>query len=271
MRLFRRKASDAGTPQEASDVKPFLAHLEDLRSTLIRCAMALVIAIGIAIPYSREILALFKIPLRAVTSEPDKLLRAPDNVAGGFTLMMQIGFWAGIVVSLPFIIFFISRFIAPALNEKERRLIRRGAGFGIALFIGGVAMGWFLAMPMALDALYQINVWFGIQTWWRVDNYISFVAMMLLAFGLVFEVPMFLVILGLLGILHSSTLSKYRRHTILGILIVAAVITPSPDIYCQLAISVPLYVLVEICIWVIWFAEKKRERKERALVRGNTR
>lgn len=261
-RSLRKKSDQDGN--ETGELKPFLEHLEDLRSMLVRSITSLAIGIGVAFPFIPFTLGLLKEPLMQAQAEHHgNFLRSGNNVASGFTAAMQVGFWSGLVLASPAIFYFISCFVAPALHEKERRVVRQTLGLGFCLFLFGVWLAWKMAMPVALSSMIWFNDWMGVETWWTLGDYVQFTTLMLLAFGLVFEVPVLIIILGKLGLVSSAWLRKYRRHAIVVNLIVAAIITPSPDIPSQMIVGVPMLLLYEVCIWVIYFTEKKRANEER--------
>ena len=257
IKSLRRQPEDGDG--EGAELKPFLEHLEDLRLMLVRCIASLAIGVAVSFPLIPRILALLKKPLEAVSAEHNQnLLRSGNSVASGFTAAMQVGVWSGLVLSSPAIFYFISRFVAPALTDRERGVIRQTLGLGFVLFLFGVWLAWQMAMPVAIKTMVWFNDWMGVETWWTLGDYVQFTTIMLLAFGLVFEVPVLLLVLGRLGIIGSAWLRKYRRHAIVVGLVVAAAITPSPDIASQLIVAVPLVFLYEACVWIIYFTEKKR-------------
>lgn len=244
------KAADDPAPEQ----KPFLAHLEDLRLTIIRCAIALALGMGVAVPLIPSILRILKAPLKAVTDNPDFELRS-IGVVDGFTSIMQMSFWTGLVFSTPFLVIFIGAFILPALTRREQGLIYRAAGFAVALFAFGVWLGYTFTLPFALKAMYAMNTWIGVQPEWTLASYVSFSTQLLIAFGLAFELPMVLLALGRLGIVKSAQLRAGRRFAFVGILVLGAALTP-PDIFSMLIMSVPLYLLYELCVWIIRSWEK---------------
>lgn len=187
----------------------------------------------------------------------ENLIRSGDNIAGGFNLMMTISFWSGLLVASPFIVYFIVGFVAPALTERERKAVRQTSVLALAAMAMGLWLGWNFGLPAALQALIWFNDWMDYETWWTINKYISFTTLMLAAFGVVFEIPVVILILGKLGIVSSAWLRKYRRHSIVIALVVAAIATPSPDAASQMLIAGPLVVLYELCIWIIYFHEKK--------------
>ena len=243
--------------QTGQETKPFLEHLEDLRSTLIGCITALVVGMCVAFPLAPYLLRWLKRPLLRVTDKPDEFLRTLD-VTGAFMLSMQIAFWGGLILSAPFLTYFLARFISPGLTARERELVRRSLGLAGGLFFFGVALGYFAALPVAMEVMFGMNKWMGIRAEWTITSYVAFATQLLLGFGLVFEFPLVLLVLGRLGIINSGQLRRARKFVIIIILVVAAFITPGPDIFSQLIMAAPMYVLYEICIWMLRVSERSQ-------------
>ena len=247
--------SDTSTP-DGQGVKPFLAHLEDLRKTIIRCAAALAVGMAIAVPLTPQIMALLELPLRSVTDNPGQFLRSIE-VAGAFSVSMNIALWAGLLFSSPFLLLFIGGFIFPGLTGREKRAVINAGGFAVVLFVVGVLFGYKFTLPAALKIMFSMHAWLGIRPEWTVTSYVTFSLQLLIGFGLVFELPTILLTLGKLGIINSLQLRKMRRHAIVIILIVAAALTP-PDVFSQLLMGLPLIALYELCIWLVWMDERKK-------------
>lgn len=240
-------------------VKPFLQHLDDLRRALVWSASALGIGMLIAGLFAPTLFKILKAPLAGVVPNPDAFLRTMD-VTGAMSVAMQTLFWGGLLLSMPVIVFSICWFVFPALTLKERRTVLVGLVMAVFLFIGGVLMGYFLALQPALQIMLWFNTWMGIGVeFFTVTSYTGFVLKLLISFGLTFELPMVLLILGHLGIINSHQLRDKRRHAIIIILILAAIITPTQDPFCQLLLAVPLVIFYEVCIWIIRAKEKARE------------
>jgi sec-independent protein translocase protein TatC len=238
--------------------KPFIEHLEDLRKTIIRCALAFAIGMGIAIPVAPWILYALKLPLKwANIPEPDKFLKIMD-VTGGLSLATQTVFWSGLLISAPFIIYFIWSFIFPGLTNRERKAVTSSMGFALVLFVIGVLTGYFLAIAPGIKVMLWFGAWMGAsQDFFLATDYIRFVVILLLSFGICFELPIVLLILGQLGIITSKQLREKRRHAIVIILVISAIVTPTTDPFTQLAMAIPMTVLYEVCIWIIWSKERK--------------
>lgn len=244
------------SPTDGAQVKPFLAHLEDLRRVLIRCAAALAVGMGIGIAFTPQILALLKAPLHGLVDDPDTFLRSIE-VAGAFTSIMRIGFWSGLVLAAPVLVLIVGAYLLPALTPKERQAAGGVGAFSVLLFVAGVWMGYRFTLPFALAAMFGLHTWLGVQAEWTLTSYTTFATQLLVAFGLAFELPVVILILGRMGIVTSAWLRTYRRHAVIVILVLGAILTP-PDIFSQCIMSVPLMLLYELCIWIVWGWERAR-------------
>lgn len=240
---------------DGSDAKPFMEHLEDLRRMLIRCAIALTVGTSIALPFAPQLFAFLKAPLDRAVARPDLFLQSIE-ITGAFTVAMRIGLWGGLLISMPFLVFFIGQFIFPGLTDREQKAIRRAGGFSVLLFIVGVTLGYRATLPVALTMMFSMHDWLGIQPVPQVTSYVGFTVHLLIAFGLAFQMPVILVILGKLGFLTSTQLRERRRYVWVILLVMAMILTP-PDVFTQLIMAVPLIVLYEVCIWIVRLTEQK--------------
>ncbi len=241
----------------ADQPKPFLEHLADLRTTLLGCLAAWVIGMAAVMPFTPCLFALLRAPLTKITEHPEQFLRSLE-ITGGFAIAMQIVLWGGLLVSAPFVTFLLARFVLPGLTLQERKVITGALGFVIALFILGVGIAYYITLPVALKIMFSLHAWLGIRAEWTAVSYVAFAVKLLLAFGLAFELPVVVVVLGYLGIVSAAFLRSKRRQAIVIILILAMVLTPGPDIFSQVVMAGPMLLLYEACIWIIWLAERKR-------------
>lgn len=210
--------------------------------------------------FARGLMAVVIWPLKRVTGDPKPYLRTLE-VTGGFMLAMKMAFWAGIVISCPLLLYFLGQFLLPALRPKEKRLLWPGFAAGALLFIGGASLAYFAALPAGLKFFIEYNNYLGISSEWTIENYISFVGLMMLAFGVSFELPLLILILAKLGLVSSRFLRDKRPYAIIAIFVFAAIITPTTDPINQTLLAGPMCILYEMCIWVSWWMERKDKQK----------
>jgi sec-independent protein translocase protein TatC len=251
--LRQMRRGDAETDQ-----KPFVEHLEDLRRTLIAVAVCLVVGLVIAIPLAPSIVTLLKMPLAAAGEDPAVFLRV-IRVGDGFSVAMQVVFWSGVLISLPGMLIAVAGFVFPGLTARERRTVTRAVAIASALFVVGVTVGYMTSLPVAISWLLNINRWIGIQAdFVELADYCTFVLKLLIAFGLVFELPVVVVALGLMGLVGSRAMRDRRRHVVVGLMALAMFMTP-PDPLTMILMSAPLVLLYEVCIWIVWLQERRRK------------
>jgi sec-independent protein translocase protein TatC len=238
--------------------KPFLNHLEDLRQMLLKSGIAIVVAMIISFVFVRQILQLLNLPLIWAGLDPAHFLRVL-GVADAFTLSLQAAFFSGFILSLPFVLYFLGYFLLPALTPEERKMLLPAFIVGSLLFAVGVAFCYFLLLPQTLRFFHNYSASMGYTTEWTAKNYIAFCVQMLLALGLSFELPIVILILAKLGIVDATFLKKYRRHAIVLIIIAAAIITPTSDLFTLGAMSIPMLILYEICILICRWMERKNK------------
>jgi sec-independent protein translocase protein TatC len=181
--------------------------------------------------------------------------------AGGFFVAIQVAFYGGLVLSAPFIFYFIISFVFPALKIREQKYVFRALFIGGGLFLVGVSFCYFALMPVALAASQKYSNWLGLgASQWRAEDYISFVCRFMLGMGLGFEMPVVILTLVKIGVLSYSTLSKARRYMIVINLILGAVLT-TPEVVTQILMFVPLQLLYEITVWVAWYWDRQDKKR----------
>lgn len=181
-------------------------------------------------------------------------------MSGQFSADMMVSGIAGLILASPFVFWEFWRFVAPALHENERNHAR-GAVFAISsLFMLGILFGYYMIVPFSLNFLGSYSVSDQIKNQINLTSYFSTVASVTLASGIVFELPILAFFLSKIGIVTPKFLRKYRRHSIIVILIVAAIITP-PDVFSQTLVSIPLVLLYEVSIWISAAVKKKKEQE----------
>lgn len=235
----------------------FLEHLEEFRRMLLRCAFAILLGMAVAVPFLPQILQILFKPLRDIGVDPESFLASPQ-VMGGFQVAVSVAFWSGLLMAAPFIVFFIAGFVFPGLHKHEKRIIRRSSGVAVLLFFLGAGLGYFGTVSHALQALgFSIHSYMGTSAgFFHLTEYIAFVIRLILGFGLAFELPLVLLILGYAGLVDATSLRHYRRHVFVGLLVMAMLLTP-PEPISQLIMAGCLYFLFEICILLIRVHEKR--------------
>lgn len=181
-----------------------------------------------------------------------------------FMLSMKLAFFAGIILAFPLLLMFILQFVLPGLHQNERKLLWPGLTIGFGLFLAGVVFSYFIVLPKALEFFYDYSLTLGVSNEWRIGEYISFATQFTLLFGLAYELPVVVMIIVKLGLLSYSTMKSTRRYAIVAIVVLAAVLTPTPDPLTQFLMAAPMYLLYEICIWLAWASERKAKKQEEA-------
>ena len=189
--------------------------------------------------------------------------------AGSFVVATKVAFYGGLVISAPFIFYFVAHFVFPALRLREKKYIYRGLFFAGGLFIAGVCFCYFVLMPVALAASVQYAEWLGFTAdQWRAEDYVGFVCKFLLGMGLGFELPVVVLTLVKIGVLNYRLLAAGRRYVIVISAVLGAILT-TPEVITQILMAVPLYMLYEICVWIAWYWERKEKKREAAAGAGD--
>ena len=223
-------------------------HLTELRRRIVISVIAVAVGGVIGFLLYNRILSLLAEPYAEVTKGRKGCgLNGCDLVAtdplAPFILRLKVATYSGIIIALPVVLWQLWRFITPGLNPKEKRYAIPFILSSIVLFAMGGAVAW-LTFPKALDFLIKIGG-ADITPFFTADKYVTFISLMILAFGLSFEFPVVLVFLMLARVLKTSTLRKYRRHAVVAIVAFAAVITPSQDPYSLFFMAAPMYLFYE--------------------------
>jgi len=186
------------------------------------------------------------------------------ELSGQFTTHMMVSFIAGFIVALPYFLWEIWTFIKPALYEKERTYAKGIVFYTTSLFIIGILFGYFVIVPLSVNFLANYRVSESVGSFISLDSYISTVSTVTLISGVIFELPMVIYFLTKMGIITAKFMRQYRRHAVVIILIVAAIITPTSDATTLMLVSIPLYGLYEISIFVSAYVLKKKALKDKA-------
>ena len=249
-----------GSPGEM----PFLDHLEELRWRIIWSLAALVVGVVagfvLLIKFEQPVLLWLQGPMLPYLHGRRLMNTHPG---GGFSILMQVAIIGGVVFALPVIIYQIWAFLSPALHQHERRIAVPVIIGAVFLFVCGVALAWYFVLPMTLRFLTGIGD-NAFDQMISANEYFGFVTSLVLTLGLVFELPIVVLLLSALGLVSPRFLSKYRRHAIVGSFLVAAFITPGDLLVTSVILTVLLYLLYELSIGLSWLVFRKREKKRMA-------
>jgi sec-independent protein translocase protein TatC len=238
---------------------PFLDHLEELRWRILWSLLALGvgIAIGFFLVLKLDVIGLLARPVTPFLGGQKLVFTHP---AEPFSITMKASLIIGIVIALPVIAYQIWAFVSPALYQHEKRVVIPALGGATLLFVGGVALSYFVVLPLTLRFLTSLHA-DSLQSMIKASDYFGFAITMSLAFGVTFELPIVIIALTALGVLQVKTLHRVRRHAIVLCFVGAAIITPGGDVMSMLALAVPLYLLYELSIVMATVIEKRRERR----------
>lgn len=236
--------------------KPFLDHLEDLRRMVVRMAIALGVSMLVAFIFRGQLAEFIQAPLLAVDpSRVDNLQSL--GVADSMTISLKLAFYAGLVISFPVLLYFLAEFIMPALTKREQRVVLLASGVGFGLFLVGVVFSYFVVLPAALEFFFHDAQMMQWRPTWTVREYYSFATQFTLAFGLAFELPVVVLALVKVGLLEHEQMKNTRPYAVVVIFLLAAVITPTTDVFTLVLMGGPMVLLYEACIWIARWMERR--------------
>ena len=248
---------------------PLVEHLVELRSRLIRSVIGFAVAFVVSFYFADEIFSFLLLPYEWAVGDSTELkliFTAPQEF---FFTQLKIGMFGGLFLAFPLIATQIYRFVAPGLYKNERAAFRPYLIATPVLFMAGAALVFFFIMPVALKFFASFE-WSGgeqnkasITMLPRVSEYLSLTMTLILAFGVCFQLPVILTLLGRIGVVSSDQLKKGRKYAVVGVVTIAAVFTP-PDPFSQLGLAIPMCLLYELAIAAVRSIEKRREAEEAA-------
>lgn len=243
---------------ESESAKPFLDHLEDLRWTVVKMAITLFAAMIICFTFRSSLTAVMQRPLSQVDEKIQTLQSL--GITDSFTISFNLAFYAGIVLSFPILLYFLAEFVLPALTAVEKRLLLPAIAVSFALFLVGVLACYYWLLPKTIAFFFRDAQNMGWVPAWTVREYYSFVTRFTIGFGLAFELPVVVLALVRFGMITYQFMARTRPYAIVLIFLLAAFITPTPDILTLIAMGLPMYLLYESCIWIAWLMERKARR-----------
>ena len=244
---------------------PFLDHLEELRWRILWSVIALFIGtvVGFVIVYKSNMPELLLDPVREAWNDPNLHL-IYLSPADPFFVSLRLAFYLGFILAFPIIVYHIWSFLSPALEKTEKRAIVPALYLGLVLFMGGVALAYFAALPVTLE-FFQVFLSSALEAQLEINATLSFIVKMLLAFGVVFELPIVIMVLSAMGLVTPAFLRSKRRHAVVGITIMASFITPGDAITLTIMMMFPLVLLYEFGIFLSAGVYRRREKAEQEL------
>ncbi|NOQ95242.1 MAG: twin-arginine translocase subunit TatC [Desulfobacterales bacterium] len=240
--------------------QPFLAHLDELRKRLIVCAIAVGAGFAISYIFSKQLFSFLILPLTKVL--PDESTLIFTSLPEMFIAYIKVALIAGIILAVPVIFYELWMFVAPALYRTEKRYVVPFVLFSTILFVVGSLFGYFVVFPYG----FKFFIGFAtedIQALPSVKQYFSFAIRLLLAFGLVFEMPVAVLFLTKIGLITPEAMKKYRKFSILGSFVLSAILTP-PDVATQLMMALPIIILYELSILISRGVYRKKQKDSHA-------
>ena len=241
-----------------NEPQTFWDHLDVLRASLIRMAIAVVI-FGIVAFYMKE--ALFSIVLAPCSSDfiTYRLLGAEafhihlmnTGLTEQFMIHMRTAIYAGLLVASPYILYELFRFVSPGLYQNERHYAVWIVGAAYLMFIIGTLINYFVVFPLTVRFLGTYQVSPDVANMLTLQSYIDTLLGMSLVMGVVFELPVVCALMGRMGLLTDHFMAEYRRHAVVAILVVAAIITPTTDVFTLFIVALPIYLLYEVSIQIV--------------------
>jgi sec-independent protein translocase protein TatC len=236
---------------------PFLEHLEELRRRMIR-GFLILMTLGFAGWYVADpVIKWLLLPLAGLHPQPKLIYLTPPRL---FMVKFWVGMAAGIVIGLPYLFWEVWSFVAPALLGRERKVIFALVIPSVVLFILGLAFAFYVVIPMGLDFLLQAGS-LDIEAQLEIGEYLLFLVRFGIGFGIIFQLPVVIVILSGFGLIGPAFLLKYWRHAVIIILIVAAILTP-PDVVSQTLMAIPLFLLYILSIAASWITLRLTRPRE---------
>jgi len=243
----------------------FWDHLDELRSSLIRIAVVTVVCGIAAFVMKDELFAIVLAPrssdfisYRLIGAEAFRLHLMNTGLTEQFMIHMRTALYAGLLVASPYVLYELFRFVSPALYQNERRYAVWIVGAAYVMFIVGTLVNYLVVFPLTVRFLGTYQVSPDVANMLTLQSYVDTLLGMSLVMGVVFELPVVCGLMARMGLLTDEWMSTYRRHAVVAILMVAAVITPTTDVFTLFAVALPLYLLYEVSIQIVRITKRKQ-------------
>ena len=222
----------------------FLEHLVELRSRLLKACLAILLILIVLLPFARRIYALLAAPLTAVLPENSSMIAI--DVASPFLTPFKMALLLALILAIPFVLYQLWAFVAPALYREEKRLARPLLYTSVVLFYAGCAFAYFVVFPLVFGFFTRVAPE-GVTVMTDISKYLDFVMTLFLAFGITFEVPIATIILVATGVTSIEQLAKIRAYVLVGAFALGMLLTP-PDVISQTLLALPMWLLFEVGI-----------------------
>lgn len=234
----------------------FWDHLEELRRVLLRCIVVVAVFAVLAFFFKDEVFFVIFAPkspdfLPSIFGKSTETQLINTELTRQFVVHMTTSLYVGVIVAAPYIIYELYRFISPGLYENERRYSTPLVITSYVMFMLGLLFSYFILFPITFRFLAGYQVDTQVENLISLESYIDTLIFLSLAMGIIFEIPILSWLLGRLGILHREDMQQYRRHAIVAILVIAAIITPTSDVITLSIVSLPMYLLYELSILLV--------------------
>ena len=250
--------SDTAHPEQTGEGLTFWDHLDELRSVIIRILVITVLAAIVAFCLKDELFAIVLAPrtsdfitYRLMGVEPFSIHLMNTGLTEQFMIHMKTSFYVGMLVASPYIIYQLFRFVSPALYDNERKYATALVASGYLMFMLGTALNYLLIFPLTVRFLGTYQVSPDVANMLTLQSYMDTLIMMSLVMGIVFELPVVSWILGRMGLVNAQMMRAMRRHAIVAILVIAAIITPTTDAFTLFVVALPIWLLYELSILIV--------------------
>ena len=236
----------------------FWDHLDELRGVIIRALLVTTVAAAVAFCLKEPLFDIVLAPrsgdfitYRLLGVKPFEISLMNTGLTEQFMIHLKTAFYAGLLVASPYIIYLLFGFIQPALYDNERRYATTLVGSGYLMFMVGTLLNYLLIFPLTVRFLGTYQVSPDVANMLTIQSYIDTLLMMSLVMGIVFELPVVCWLLGRMGLINARMMSQWRKHAIVAILVVAAIITPTTDAFTLFVVALPIWLLYELSILIV--------------------